>query len=113
MTDTAAVTLAAPATRFPLTTDALSGIAGEVLRAARAGGATAAETEVSQAFGLSVTVRKAEVETIAYNRDKGIALTVFIRQRRGHAICTHPSACTRSSERIPTTRSNWSAAAIN
>ena len=85
MTDTAAVTLAAPATRFPLTTDALSGVAGEVLRAARAGGATAAETEVSQAFGLSVTVRKAEVETIAYNRDKGIGVTVYVGARRGHA----------------------------
>src|SRR5436309_8531757 len=85
MTDTAAVTLVAPATRFPLTTDALSGIAGEVLRAARAGGATAAETEVSQAFGLSVTVRKAEVETIAYNRDKGIGVTVYVGARRGHA----------------------------
>ena len=77
MTDTAAVTLAAPATRFPLTTDALSGVAGEVLRAARAGGATAAETEVSQAFGLSVTVRKADVETIAYIRDKGLAGAMF------------------------------------
>ncbi len=85
MTDTAAVTIAAPATRFPLTTDALSGVAGEVVRAAQAGGATAAETEVSQAFGLSVTVRKGEVETIAYNRDKGIGVTVYVGARRGHA----------------------------
>ena len=46
--------------------------------AAKRGGATAAETEVSQAFGLSVTVRKGEVETIAYNRDKGIGVTVYV-----------------------------------
>src|SRR6266436_8702864 len=85
MTDTAAVTLASPDTRFPLTTDALSGVAGQVLKAAQAGGATAAETEVSQAFGLSVTVRKGEVETIAYNRDKGIGVTVYVGARRGHA----------------------------
>src|SRR5258706_10961345 len=85
MPDTAAVTIAAPATRFPLTTHALSGVAGEVLRAAQAGGATAAETEVSQAFGLSVTVRKGDVETIAYNRDKGIGVTVYVGARRGHA----------------------------
>jgi PmbA protein len=32
-----------------------------------------------------VTVRKGEVETIAYNRDKGIAVTVYLGQRRGHA----------------------------
>jgi len=56
-----------------------------VLREARAGGATAAETEISQAFGQSVTVRKGEVETIAYNRDKGIGITVYVGERRGHA----------------------------
>ena len=50
-----------------------------------AGGATAAETDVSQAVGQSVTVRKGEVETIAYNRDKGIGVTVYLGQRRGHA----------------------------
>ena len=48
-------------------------------------GATAAETEVSQAVGQSVTVRKGEVETIAYNRDKGVGVTVYVGQRRGHA----------------------------
>ena len=53
--------------------------------AAKRGGATAAETEVSQAIGQSVTVRKGEVETIAYNRDKGISVTVYVGQRRGHA----------------------------
>ena len=51
----------------------------------RRGGATAAETEVSQAVGQSVTVRQGEVETIAYNRDKGIGVTVYVGQRRGHA----------------------------
>lgn len=56
-----------------------------MLREARAGGATAAETEISQAFGQSVTVRKGEVETIAYNRDKGIGITVYVGERRGHA----------------------------
>jgi PmbA protein len=55
------------------------------LAAARAGGATAAETEVSQAVGQSVTVRNGEVETIAYNRDKGLGVTVYVGQRRGHA----------------------------
>jgi len=56
-------------------------LAREVLRTATAGGATAAETDVSQGIGLSVTVRKGEVETIAYNRDKGIGVTVYIGER--------------------------------
>src|SRR5437016_13282116 len=77
--------MAVPATRFPLATDALSDIASDVLRHAKAGGATAAETEISQGFGQSVTVRKGEVETIAYNRDKGMSVTVYLGQRRAHA----------------------------
>ena len=70
---------------FPVSTDALEHIAQAVLDAARAGGATAAETEVSQAIGQSVTVRKGDVETIAYNRDKGVGITVYVGTRRGHA----------------------------
>ena len=71
--------------RFPVATAELERVAGEVLDAARAGGATAAEAEVSQGIGQSVTVRKGEVETIAYNRDKGVSVTVFVGRRRGHA----------------------------
>jgi PmbA protein len=70
---------------LPLPTAELERLAREVLRVAAAGGATAAETDVSQGIGLSVTVRKDEVETIAYNRDKGIGVTVYVGQRRGHA----------------------------
>jgi PmbA protein len=71
--------------RFALPTVAIERLAESVLAAAKAGGATAAETDVSQAVGQSVTVRRGEVETIAYNRDKGIGVTVYLGQRRGHA----------------------------
>ena len=70
---------------FPVATEVLERVAHIVLDAARDGGATAAETEVSQAVGQSVSVRKGEVETIAYNRDKGIGVTVYVGARRGHA----------------------------
>ena len=70
---------------FPVATAELERIAATILDAARPGGATAAETEVSQGIGQSVTVRHAEVETIAYNRDKGISVTVYVGQRRGNA----------------------------
>jgi PmbA protein len=92
MNETAVVTLGSPTTRFPLSSAALSGVADQVLVRARAGGASAAETEVSQAFGLSVTVRKGDVETIAYNRDKGIGVTVYVGTRRGHASTADFSA---------------------
>src|SRR5258706_2294216 len=70
---------------FPVTTAELERFSAAILAAAKAGGASAAETEVSQAVGQSVTVRKGEVETIAYNRDKGIGVTVFVGKRRGNA----------------------------
>ncbi len=71
--------------RFPVSTGELERVAARVLDAARKGGATAAETDVSQGVGQSVTVRKGEVETIAYNRDKGVSVTVYLGSRRGHA----------------------------
>ncbi|MCC7546512.1 MAG: metalloprotease PmbA [Burkholderiales bacterium] len=60
-------------------------MAAEVLDHARALGATAAETEVSEGFGQTVSVRKGEIETIEYNRDKGVGVTVYVGQQRGHA----------------------------
>ncbi|MDB5814046.1 MAG: pmbA [Rhodocyclales bacterium] len=63
----------------------LQEIAQEVLDYARHRGATACETDVSEGFGHSVTVRRGEVETIEYNRDKGLGVSVYIGQRRGHA----------------------------
>src|SRR5215204_5606415 len=52
----------AHARHFPVATAELERIALAVLDAAKRGGATAAETEVSQGIGLSVTVRKEAVE---------------------------------------------------
>jgi PmbA protein len=77
------VVTGAEANPFPVTTAELVRVAEAVLAAASSAGATAAESEVSQAIGLSVTVRKGDVETIAYNRDKGISVTVYVGQRRG------------------------------
>jgi PmbA protein len=57
----------------------------DALTYAKTRGATAADAEVSEGFGQTVTVRQREVETIEYNRDKGIGVTVYIGQQRGHA----------------------------
>jgi len=70
---------------FPVTAAELERVSAAILAAAKGGGASAAETEVSQAVGQSVTVRHGEVETINYNRDKGIGVTVFVGKRRGNA----------------------------
>ena len=83
-----------PEIRFTMPSEQLRQIGDAVLSRARRNGATAAETEVSQGFGQGVTVRKGEVETIEYNRDKGVTVTVYVGQRRGHAssVDTSPAA---------------------
>ena len=77
---------------FSHSSDQLRQIAADVLAHARASGATAAETEVSEGFGQGVTVRKGEVENIEYNRDKGVGVTVYIGRQRGHASTSDFSA---------------------
>ena len=71
--------------RFSYPFTVLQNIARDVLDHARKAGASACETDVSDGFGQNVTVRRGEVETIEYNRDKGLSVTVYIGQKRGHA----------------------------
>ena len=71
--------------RFSHSADALRHIAQDMLAYARQRGASAASVEVSEGFGQGVTVRHGEVETIEYNRDKGLGITAYIGQQRGNA----------------------------
>ena len=48
-------------------------------------GASDAAAEVSEGAGLSVSVRKGEIENVERNRDKSIGVTVYLGQRRGNA----------------------------
>ena len=77
--------LVTSAPRFSHTADSLSNIAQSMLDYAKQRGATAASADVSVGFGQSVTVRCGEVETIEYNRDKGLSVTVYLGQQRGNA----------------------------
>ena len=71
--------------RFSYLLSTLQQIAQDILAHAKKGGATACETNVSDGFGQTVTVRQSAVETIEYNRDKGLSVTVYIGQKRGNA----------------------------
>jgi PmbA protein len=55
------------------------------LRHANKLGATDAAAEASEACGLSVSVRKGELENVERNRDKSLAVSVYVGQRRGNA----------------------------
>lgn len=48
-------------------------------------GATNAGAEASEGCGLSVGVRKGELETVERNRDKSLGITVYLGHRRGNA----------------------------
>jgi PmbA protein len=63
----------------------LETLAEDALARARKGGASAAEVGASLAGGLSVTVRKGEVETLEHQRDRGFSVTVYFGQRKGSA----------------------------
>jgi PmbA protein len=71
--------------RFGHSLDTLRSLAQDVLGHSRRVGASDCEVDVSEGFGQSVTVRCGAVETIEYNRDKGIGVTVYLGQRKGHA----------------------------
>ena len=48
-------------------------------------GATDAAAEASEGCGLSVSVRKGELENVERNRDKSLGVTVYVGKRRGNA----------------------------
>lgn len=78
--------------RFSHRHENLQQLARDVLTHARTHGATACEVDVSEGFGQLVTVRCGEVETIEYNRDKGIGVTVYLGQQKGYASTSDFSA---------------------
>lgn len=64
---------------------ALETLVGDVLRAAQKLGASQAEAGVSVDSGLTLSVRLGEVETLEYQRDRGLGVTVYFGKRKGSA----------------------------
>ena len=48
-------------------------------------GATDVGAEASEGSGLSVSVRRGELENVERNRDKSLGVTVYLGQQRGNA----------------------------
>ena len=70
----------------------LKNIVSDALERARALGATQAEADVSLQKGLTTTVRLGEVETVEYQRDRGMGITVYFGKRKGSASTADLSA---------------------
>src|SRR4051812_18957629 len=78
-----------PESRFAYSSSQFNEFVEAVLAHATKSGASACECDVSEGYGLSVTVPKGVVETIEHNREKGLGVTVYMGERpharRGHA----------------------------
>lgn len=70
---------------FAYSREQFQSLVEDVLRHAHGLGASEAAVEVSEGCGLSVSVRKGELETVERNRDKSLGVTLFVGQRRGNA----------------------------
>ncbi len=85
MTLTTSAPAPAQAAVFAYPVDRFRQLVDEALELARRLGASDAGVEVSEGVGLSVSVRKGEIENVERNRDKSIGVSVYIGQRRGNA----------------------------
>jgi len=70
---------------FAYTADQFRTLITDVIQSAQRKGATEVEAEVSEGLGLSVAVRKGELETLEHQHDKGLGITVYVGKQRGHS----------------------------
>jgi len=72
-------------TGFAYSREQFQQLVEDTLAYAKSQGASDAGVEVSEGVGLSVSVRKGEIETVERNRDKSVGVSVYLGQRRGNA----------------------------
>ena len=70
---------------FAYSRDFFEGLVDSAISHAKKLGATDAAAHASEGCGLSVSVRKGELENVERNRDKSLGITVHLGQRRGNA----------------------------
>lgn len=68
-----------------VSSEALKQLVADTLQMARDQGASAAEAGLSVSEGLSVSARMRDVETIEYQNDTGLGISVYIGQHKGSA----------------------------
>src|SRR5574340_960174 len=73
------------ATGFSYSRASFEGLVDTALAHARKLGATDAGAEASEGCGLSVSLRKGELENVERNRDKSLGVTIYVGHRRGNA----------------------------
>ena len=74
-----------PLPGFSYSRDFFEDLVDTALAHAKKLGATDAAAEASEGCGLSVSVRKGDLENVERNRDKSLGITVYVGQKRGNA----------------------------
>ena len=69
----------------------LTALVEKILAEAQDNGASQAEVSVSVDAGLSVSVRKGELENLEFNQDRGFGITLYYGQRKGSSSTTDSS----------------------
>lgn len=77
--------MAQPASGFSFHRDFFEELVDQALTYSKKLGASDAAAEASEGCGLSVSVRKGELENVERNRDKSLGITVYVGQKRGNA----------------------------
>ena len=89
MSRTAAVRHTGKPQGFSVDAAELRSLARAVLERAQRAGASGCDCDLTEAYGLTVTVRKGKPDTIEHNRDRSLGVSVYFgerpRARRGHA----------------------------
>jgi len=70
---------------FAYTRPQFEQLVDDALALAKSLGASDAGVEVSEGVGLSVSVRKGDIENVERNRDKSIGVSIYLGKRRGNA----------------------------
>ena len=70
---------------FAYSQDQFRQLIEDVLGEAKRLGASDAGAEVSEGSGMSVSVRRGQLENVERNRDKSLGISVYLGQRRGNA----------------------------
>ena len=84
-TASAAKASAQPEQGFAYSRAFFEDLVDSALKHAKKLGATDAAAQASEGCGLSVSVRKGELENVERNRDKSLSISVHLGQRRGNA----------------------------
>src|SRR3989338_4626154 len=65
--------------------ESVNNLISSILQEAQHQGASSAEVDIEVNKGFSVSARKGDVESVEYNQDKGIDITVYFGKRTGSA----------------------------